>query len=115
MDRKPKKQKFTFNPQASYSWEPTDEFILTGLEIDKINKALAAAASDKDFQKNVVIYEGLVAFNQFFRTAVEEGAIKEQPQESKPVNDKGVQDLAQEYIESEELVVGEQEKAETAA
>jgi hypothetical protein len=104
--RKPKKEKKTFNPQASYSWEPTDEFILTGLEIDKINKALAAAASDKDFQKNVVIYEGLLAFNQFFQTAVQEGAIKETPSEGIPVNDVP-QNSKQEYIDSEP-VVGEQ-------
>ena len=108
MNRKPSaKKKAEFKPNASYSWEPTDEFVLTGLEIDKINKALSAAASSPDFQKNVVIYEGLLAFNSFFRGAVEEGAIKEQPQENTPVNEDGPQNLKPEAIPYEEVLVDE--------
>lgn len=115
MNRKPSKKKTEFRPDQSYSWEPMDEFILTGLEIDKINKALAAAASDPQFQKNIVIYEGLLAFNQFFKTAVEEGAIQPSASESKAVNEDGTQNLEQEYITSEDVVVGEQAKEKQEA
>jgi hypothetical protein len=84
MNRKPSKKKTEFRPNAAYSWEPTDEFVLTGLEIDAINKALSAIAQDPVFQRHAVVYEGLVAFTNFFKTAVEEGAITEKPNVETP-------------------------------
>lgn len=92
--RKPEKKKFTFDPSKSYSWEPDADFIIKGIEVDKINRALSAAASTPEFQRNAVLYEGLKAFNNFFKEAVEDGLIVEQaPEEEKP----------------EEIVNGEQE------
>lgn len=104
MNRKPSKNKNQFKPNAQYSWEPTDEFVLTGLEIDKINKGLSAMAQSPEFQRHALLYEALLAFNQFFRTAVEEGAISEQPQEKEAEQEKRPTELS---------VVGEQEQEES--
>lgn len=96
MDRKPKKEtkKAEFKQGAAYEWNPEDVFQLTGLEIDKINKALSAAASSTEFQRHAIIYEGLIAFNSFFRSAVEEGAISERKEEKKLEDLSVAEDLA---------------------
>ena len=61
-------------------------------------------AQSPEFQRHALLYEALIAFNQFFKTAVEEGAIKEQENEvQKAERDNGLS------------VAGEQaETAETA-
>lgn len=92
-------KKATYDPAKNYAWEPEDKFVLTGLEISNINRALMAAASTPEFQKSITVYNGLLSFQKFFQSAVEEGLIKEQespksngqieapPQDEKPVEE----------------------------
>lgn len=75
--RKPEeKQKELYNPQLTYEWKADDMFQISGIEIEKINKALIAASSGPEFQKYITIFEGLAAFQNFFKESVEEGLIK---------------------------------------
>lgn len=104
MERKKKEQKQVFKAGASYVWDPEDVFQLTGLEIDRINKALSAASASQEFQRHAVIYEGLIAFNQFFKSAVEEGAIRENtPDDDVKAEEKSPQPPSTGVIEQSEV------------
>lgn len=66
-----------FKPNANYTWEDTQQFILIGAELNIIMKSLQVAADTPEFRRNAAIFQGLSAVNNLFKDAVEQGLIKE--------------------------------------
>src|SRR5689334_8569134 len=87
-----------FTPTKNYSWESTEKFVITGLELDKLNRALVTQTGDApDFQKFLWIQEGLMVVNNILKEGFEQGLIKEVvPKTEKPVILQPVKEVAQE-------------------
>lgn len=76
MDRKAEKKEFS--PQGTYQWGVDDKFVVTGGEIDIINKALNAQTQDMpDYQRFLFLQAGLQAMANILKESYNSGIIKE--------------------------------------
>lgn len=66
-----------YDPSKSYKWEPTDKFILSGLEFDQIFKSLRALSQAPEFQQFLALQAGLKTVEEVFIQAVEAGVVVE--------------------------------------
>lgn len=66
-----------YDPTKSYKWEPTDEFILTGLEFDNVFRSLRGLSQAPEYQRFLQLQEGLRTLEAIFVEAVEAGLVRE--------------------------------------
>lgn len=60
----------------NFKWEPTDKFILTGIEFEVIYNGLRAQTQDPVFQRALHTIKALEAAEGIFRQGIEAGVIK---------------------------------------
>jgi hypothetical protein len=89
-----KKKEITENPAEpiDYRWEPTDKFILTGIEFDLIYRGLRANLKDSAFVRVATIVKALEVADGVFKQGVDAGVIRPVYPEAEP-RPKGWQDL----------------------
>jgi len=79
------KQKPTFNPQASYSWSPTEVFPLRGGELHMLKQIFSALIEPAEAQRAIAAYEALKLVDNIIKEGVEnEKIFPAPPPESKP-------------------------------
>ena len=78
-------KKSDFQPNKIYTWDANEKFVVTGQEIDILNKALATQTEDKigAFQKFLWLQRGLETMNNILKEAYDDGLIQEQEQKPK--------------------------------
>lgn len=81
---------------TNYRWDPTDKFILTGLEFDLIYNGLRANLNDPNFIRVASIVKALETVDGVFKQGVEAGVIKpvypEPKEEQKLLKDDSMED-----------------------
>jgi hypothetical protein len=71
-------KKAEYSPQKNYTWGAEQMFGVTGLEIDKVFKALVMQTKDvSDYDKFLWLQEGLTIMNNILKEAYEQGVIQE--------------------------------------
>lgn len=73
----PQRDKPTFNPQASYKWEPTDVFEITGHQLALLYHCLMKEANSTEGATPAQKYEAYNVALDVLKRGVEQGAIKE--------------------------------------
>lgn len=71
------KSKPAFDPQASYKWEPTDVFEITGLQLAALYHCLTREVNDPAGSSVILKYEAFNVVLDVFKRGVEQGAIVE--------------------------------------
>lgn len=71
------KAKPTFNPQASYKWEPTDLFEITGQQLAMLYHCLTKEVHSVEGATVGQKYEAHQVIMELFKRGVEQGAIVE--------------------------------------
>lgn len=66
-----------FNPQANYSWEPTDLFEITGQQFAYLYHCLIKEATSTEGSTPIQKYEAYNVVLEVFKRGVEQGAIRE--------------------------------------
>lgn len=72
-----KKSKPAFNPQASYKWEPTDLFEITGQQLAMLYHCLNKEVHSVEGATIAQKYEAHQVVMELFKSGVEQGAIIE--------------------------------------
>lgn len=71
------KSKPAFNPQASYKWEPTDTFEITGQQLAQLYHCLTKEVHSVEGATVGQKYEAHQVIMEVFKRGVEQGAIVE--------------------------------------
>jgi hypothetical protein len=81
-----------FVPGKAYKWEPDDQFVLTGSEFSVQYHALFSLVNSESFQKSLqeaqktlAIFDSFKILQTAFEKGVQEGVIKEIPEEKEAV------------------------------
>lgn len=85
------KGKPTFNPQASYNWEPTDLFEITGQQLAYLYHCLIKEVSSTEGSTPLQKYEAYNVVLDVFKRGVEQGAIVESG--SQMTSEKGIEEI----------------------
>jgi len=75
-----------------YRWEPTDKFILSGLEFDLIYRGLRANLQDPAFVRVATVVKALETADGVFKQGVDAGVIK--PVYSEPKEEESHESVA---------------------
>jgi hypothetical protein len=71
------KSKPTFNPQASYKWEPSDTFEISGQQLAHLYHSLTKDVHTTEGATPAQRYEAYQVVIEIFKRGVEQGAIIE--------------------------------------
>ncbi len=74
------KKKPVFDINKNYTWQPDDEFVISGLELDTLYKATRAIISTPEAQMIFMAKQTFDIAQTILKEGVEEGIIKEMPQ-----------------------------------
>ena len=72
--------KTKFDPSKIYTWDAEEKFVITGAELDILNKALATQTENRlsDYQKFLWLQRGLQTMNGILAEAFDDELIAEQ-------------------------------------
>lgn len=75
-------EKITYDPNKKYTWTPEDSFILSGGEFGVILNTLRAILSTPEASKILLANQANTIIESTLAKAVEEGVVKEAPEET---------------------------------
>lgn len=75
-------EKKKYDTSKVYNWEVDDKFVISGLELDALNKALFAVLNTPEAQGIMKAFAAYQATQEIIKRYVEDGIIKERVPES---------------------------------
>lgn len=93
-----KTKKSQFDPTKSYKWEPNDEFVIKGSELDYFNKLVNIELSTPEATRVQNLLQARALLLNIFKEAFDDGILREVEEKETKASTEEVEELASEEV-----------------